>query len=50
MEAQTMLREGGKNLREQRDHIESAGRYNTKAQNELRKGDKIIRTIRVREF
>lgn len=50
VEAQTMLREGGKNVRMQRDHIENAGRYNTKAQNELGKADKTIRTIRVREF
>ena len=49
-EAQNMLKEGGKNLREQRDYIESAGRYNTKAQNEIHKADRTIRVIRVREF
>lgn len=49
-EAQQMLREGGKNLRNQRDHIENAGRYNMKAQAELVKGDRTIRMIRVREF
>ena len=49
-EAQTMLREGGKNLRLQRDHIENAGKHNLRAQNELHKADKTIRYIRVREF
>lgn len=49
-EAQNMVREGAKNLRNQRDYIENAGRNNLKAQTELSKADKVVKTIRVREF
>ena len=49
-EAQNMLREGGKNLRNQRYHIENAGRNNLKAQTDLVKADRTIKMIRVREF
>ena len=49
-EAQAMIRDGAKNLRDQRDYIENAGRNNMKAQNEISRADKIVKTMRVREF
>ena len=49
-EAQNMMRQGAHNLRNQRDHIENAGRNNLKAQTEISKGDKTIRVMRLREF
>ena len=49
-EATEMIKQGAQNLRNQRDYIESAGRNNMRAQNELSKADKIVKTMRVREF
>ena len=49
-EAQEMIRQGASNIRNQRDHIENAGRNNLKAQTELSKADRTVRMIRFREF
>lgn len=49
-ETTEIMRGANRNLVQQRGYIENAGRNNMIAQNELSRADKVVKTMRLREF